>query len=602
MKIWAFFFLAIVSCSTAPVIIPPQGTDLIRAAPDPILRVISEERPACLGMLRTFCDNLYAPTNQGTLAISLKGTALEVRKGQTANDFSQVYFEYAETQIRFRERLPADFRSILANLGYFGKLRSYLSRKPRRVMTLEDRSEVIRVAHEIESLWKSAIGEATLKRMEKIHPGYSSIREDLIPMELTYEATRVRGNLVSEIAKAVWTEHPKWKEVENQFSEVREAFLHIIQNHAGLSPDIKRDWSERIQASRLIVPGSDPEVDMHACSRTEENAYYYTNRNYLTVCAGDFNSEDVRHTLSHELAHSLDFNRSLTIFEGLSPLGVRLSQLRKNNCAAEAFSCAEWRAFKDAFSEDVRALEKFEIQLPEFQSCLKGGPTISPIPDDYLARVAKERAQKAISGLAEKNAFLRMISKALPAPNGKSQKNPMYLNPCGYYVWDSTTDLFDEELTGLLFFTSEYRCGADLPSPDRFQKALEKALDMQTELFYERMKVEGEFSSKTRLNADGYASSPTERFADALAGLVFARLLEKEPDIVKRRAFYLENNAWLCQRPSLQQSMPLEAGIQRKFYVESHSEESLRQKELLPEEIRKALQCEKDFELDECQI
>jgi hypothetical protein len=438
--------------------------------------------------------------------------------------------------------------------------------------------------------------------MEKKYPGYSRIREDLIPLELIHEAFRVRSVLVSEIAKAVWTEHPKWKEVELQFQEVKDAFLSVIQNHPRLPIEIKKDWTERILASRLIVPGSDPEVDMQACSRTEENAYYYTTKNYLTVCAGDFNSEDVRHTLSHELAHSLDFSRSLTIFESQSPLGVGLNRLRSNSCGSEAFSCSEWEEFKNSYSQGIRELENFSVQLPEFQACLKGKETASPIPEDYLWRVAKERAQRSISNLAEKNTFLRVISKELPAPNGKQQKNPLYLNPCGYYVWDSATDLFDEGLLGLLFFTNEYRCTPELSAPDRFQKALVRAMDMQTELFKGRMKVEGAFSSRMRLNADGYASSPTERFADALAGLVFSHLLLQERDVVKRRAFYLQNNAWLCQQPSIQQSMPLEAGIQKQFYVEAHSEDSLRQKELLPEEIRAALQCEKDFELKECRL
>lgn len=595
-------FIAIACASVEQSATDNPTTATSQVLQSPILRTISEERPPCLGMVKTFCENLYSPSNQGTLAVPLAGAAIEIKKGQTENDFSQVYFEYAETQIKFRDRLPRDFRTILSHLKYFQKLKVYLSRKPRTVMTLEERADVVRLAHEIEALWNAAISESSLKRMERKYPGYSRIKEDLIPLELKHESSRVRNILLSEIAKAVWAEHPKWNEVERQFQDVRDAFIHVISNQPSLSKEIKEDWLERIRASSLIVPGSDPEVDMLACSRTEENAYYYTNKNYLTVCAGDFNSEDVRHTLSHELAHSLDFSRSLTIFESRSPLGVRLSQLRNASCSAENFSCERWADFRSTFEESTKALANFKVQLPEFQSCLKVKKTTSPIPEDYLVRVAKEKAQKAISDLAEKNAFLRMISSELPAPNGKPQKNPMYLNPCRYYLWDSALDLFDEELSGLLFFTSEYRCTQNLPSPDRFQLAVERTMEMETTLFLARMKAEGEYSSRNRLNADGYASSPMERFADSMAGLVFAHLLEKESDIVKRRAMYLGNIAWLCQKPSLQQVLPLEAGIQRKFYIESHSEDSQRQKELLPEEIRKALRCEKDFEMQECRL
>jgi len=574
----------------------------LHAIENPIVRAISEARPPCLGMVRTFCENLYAPANQGTIALPLKGVALEIKKGQTDNDFSHVYFEYADTQIKFKDRLPRDFRNTLTQMRYFQKLKSYLSRKPRQVMTVEERADVIRLAHEIEALWNAAIVEANLTRMEKKHPGYSQIRENLIPIELKHESTRVRSILISEIAKAIWTENPKWKQVELQFQEVKDAFAQVISRHPSLPDDVKADWLERIRSSRLVVPGSDPEVDMLACSRTEENAYYYTNKNYLTVCAGDFNSEDVRHTLSHELAHSLDLSRSLTIFESHSSLGKNLSRLKDNSCSQTAFSCKNWRDFKDGFEASIKGLGDFKVQLPQFQGCLKGRTTLSPIPEEYLQRVAREKAQKTIADLAEKNAFLRMISTEIPAPNGKPQKNPMYLNACRYYLWDSSLDIFDEGVSALLFFTSEYRCAQDLDGPTRFQQAVEKTLEMQSSLFFSRMKAEGEFSSRSRLNTDGYASSPTERFADSLAGLVFAHLLEKESDIVRRRAMYLANVAWSCQKPSLQQVMPLEAGIQKKFYVESHSEDSLRQRELLPLEIQEALQCEKDFEMKECRL
>lgn len=604
---WLIYFVTTVfccACASLKTSISSSSTEVetTTVPQNPIIRKINEDHPKCLAMVKTFCDSLYDPSNQGMLVLPFKGTSLEIRKGQTANDFSQTYFEYAETQIRFRNRLPKDFKNILTQLNYFQKLRAYLSRKPRTRMTLEDRTDVIRLAHEIEALWNAAINEASLKRMEGKYPGYSQIQENLISVELRNEGSRVRSILLSEIAKAVWAEHPKWKQVESQFQEVKDAYIAVVSSHPSIPQEIKLDWLERIRTSRLIVPGSDPEVDMLACSRTEENAYYYTDKNYLTVCAGDFNSVEVRHTLAHELGHSLDISRTLTIFESRSPLGVSLRELRQRNCSKEKFSCDVWKFFKDNFNEYEKDLEDFKVQLPKFQTCLKGKKTTSPIPEDYLRRVSKEKAQSTISELAGKNAFLRMISRELPTPNGKSQANPMYLNPCGYFLWDSSVNLFDEDLLGLLFFTSEYRCSADLPGPDRFQKAVEKALEMEDSLIYARMKVEGEFSSRNRLNLDGYSSSPVERFADALSGLVFTYLLEREPDIAKRRALYLANNAWLCQRPSIQQSLPLEAGIQRKFWVESYSEDTQRQKELLPVGIRQALRCEKDFEIEECRL
>jgi hypothetical protein len=78
--------------------------------------------------------------------------------------------------------------------------------------------------------------------------------------------------------------------------------------------------------------------------------------------------------------------------------------------------------------------------------------------------------------------------------------------------------------------------------------------------------------------------------------------LKKQKKVEKRRALYLANIAWLCPKPSLQELMPREARIQKQYYNEPHSDDFLRQKELLPEEIRTVLHCQKDFELQECPL
>lgn len=566
------------------------------------MRQIAEQKPSCLGMVRTFCQNLYRPENQGKMVLPLAPETLEIRKGKTANDFSQAYYEFALSEIHNREQLPKGFRERLVQRNYFRKLREYLSRKPARKMTLEDRIEILRLADEIDSIWSSAIQETVLKRMEKKYPGYSSLPEDLVPLELKHEANRIRAILISEIATAVWTDHPNWKKVEKQFEEVRRTFHDVIQRHLDLPKDVKRDWLKRLASVRLVLPGSDPEVDMYSCTKTEDNAYYYTHKNYLTVCAGDFNAEDIRQTLAHELAHSLDLDRSMTIHENESKLGVAIAALRKDSCTPKTYNCLDWQKFKENYVTNYADFDRFSLQVPELHACLKNRSTKSPIPEEYLQRVAREEVQDTVSVLAEQNTFLRIITPELPMPDGSFQKNPMYLNPCGYYLWDHQSHPFDEELSLLLFFTSEYRCSPELPNDVRFKHAIEEATELQKTLVYSRVRREGEFSTRWRLNADGYAASPVERFADALASEVFADILHKIKSVEKRRALYLANVAWLCPRPSLQQMLPHEARIQTQFYNDAHSDDFQRQKELLPEVIRDAIVCQKDFDTAECPI
>lgn len=595
--VW-LLLIAVAACTHSRISDSPAPTEDAEMP----FRFINEDKPPCLGMVKSFCKSLYSPSNLGKLNIPLRNESFEIRRGKTDNDFSQAYYEYAQTQLRFRDQLPREFRAILAQRSYFEKLKAYLARKPRKEMSLEDRVATLRLAGEIDAIWNGAMNETVLKRMERKFRGFSRMSEDSIPIELVNEGKRVRSTLVAEISKAIWIDHPNWKRVERTFATVKDAYRVFIAKNQTLSPEIREDWMERINSIRLMVPGGDPEMDMYDCSRTEENAYYYAKRNYLTVCAGDFNAEDITQTIAHEMAHALDVNRSLVIHEARSELGRQLDSLRERSCNGAQYSCGEWKRFKQYLPQYTSELATFTPQIPEFNSCLKARGTRGSLTEDYIERVAKEDVQDAVSTLAENHVFLRMLTPEIPMMDGSQTSNPAHMNPCGYYLWDNITPPFQEDLTLLMFFTTEYRCSPELAPEKRFQEAIEKAKEMQTEIVAARIRTEGEFSPRWRLNADGYAAPPGERFADALAGIVFSSILKKETDVGKRRATYLSNTGWLCSKPSLRHLLPQEAAILKQYYAEPHSENTIRQQELLSTDIREALACELDFEAKECTL
>lgn len=590
----------VVSCSHTPMTTTYVETPT--ASDAPALRFINEIEPPCLGMVQSFCKSLYAPGNWGRLQIPLPTETYEIRRGQTTNDFTQVYYEYAQSQLRQRDRFPPEFRSALLQRNYFQKLRAYLARKPRREMSIEDRVEMLRLSGEIESIWSGALLETVLKRMEKRFPGYSRTPEDFMPLELANESKRERGRLVAEISKAIWLDHPNWQRVQKRFEQVRAAYRKVIKQHPNLSEEIKTDWLARLDSVRLMVPGGDPEAEMYDCSRTEENAYYYTKKNYITVCAGDFNAEDMAQTLAHEMAHAFDIDRSIAIYEAKSELGSQIEALRRRSCGPIRYSCADWDQFKEALPERTEALENFKPQAEEFNACLQPRSVSQDMDSDYVDRIAHEDAQDSVSSLAQRQVFLRMISPKLPLPDGSKRTNPAFMNPCGYFLWENPTPPFDEELSLLLFFTAEYRCTDNLTPGVRFQKAIETATRLQAQIVAARIRMEGQFSSRWRLNADKNAASPTERFADVLSGLAMGQLLKDEPLVEKRRATFLANTAWLCAKPSLRHALPKEAAILKQFYAEPHSETFIRQQEVFSPEIREALQCQLDFEPKECRL
>ncbi len=564
---------------------------------------ITAHHPQCLGMVQHFCQSLFSADHQGSLEFDIDQNHYEVRLGETSNDFKQKDYEYLSAKVQGWWRLPSDLREALSSRNLLEKIKAYLAHSSRQNMSLSERIRTMRADEEIDVMWNSAVHETLLIRMEKNFPGYAKIKEDYIPLELKYESQRQLKLLEAEVAKAIWGHHKNWQKVEVRFEHVRQAYREVIPTLPGLSDELKKEWLERINAIKLIIPGSDPEIDADACTKNENNAYFYTEKNELTVCAGDFNTEEIGQTLAHEIAHALDVDRTRFLFQENSVGGRAFHALKDMNCSRKPLDCESWQNQKTHFTENIRELEKFKPQLESFNSCLQDRDVHPTIDEEYLSRIAREQVEAVAGDLAERNVFLRLISPRIPLPDGSSQANPMYLNPCGYYLWDNQTYPVDEDASMLLFFTAEYRCSKAADRDVKFKSAIDTAQELQSELTRAHLKIEGKFSSHERLNLDGFAAPSAEKFADAIGLKVFAHMLkEDDANVHRRRARYLVNNSWLCRRPSLQQLYPTEARIQKSYYVEPHSEHSQRQKDLLSAEMREALDCEPDFESRECRF
>ncbi len=203
---------------------------------------------------------------------------------------------------------------------------------------------------------------------------------------------------------------------------MRDVFKKVVSDQKHLAPELKKDWLARLDSIKLMIPGADPEVDMGNCFRDEANAYYYREENYITVCAGDFNSEEIEQTIAHEMAHALDVGRTRYLYQVNSPVGSVLDDIKNMSCDRTQFSCEKWTTTKAAFPSHLNYLMAFKPQVKEFNQCLQEKQVKSSIPDDYLARVARESVEGTVSDLAKRNVFLRVISPELPLPNGTSQK------------------------------------------------------------------------------------------------------------------------------------------------------------------------------------
>jgi len=563
-------------------------------------QVFVGEHPQCKSMLDGYCTYLYSPDVLGNLEVKRPDDPIHVLQGETANEFTQVFYNYAMAKLQNRRFLPHDFYQALERANYFEKMEKFLARRSRQQMTKAQRLSSDATDYELGSLWSAAINETVLNRMDVKFPGFHNLPDYLIPVELDLERTRLRRSLTSEIARSIWRNNKNWQKVEHGFAKLQDSFVEMIAR-LDIPEALRKEWTEKILTIQLVMPGALPAISDEMCSTTTVNAYYYTNLNMLTVCAGDFNSEDAIQTLAHEMAHALGIDREQFLFESNSSFGRDLASLRGDLCTKETFSCDKWTQYKAGFEKEIDGLSAFQPSVPEFQRCLKRRETPKKLSDDDVQRFARALVSSRMSDLASSGRFLRITKPDLPMINGKTQKNPNYLNPCSYYLFSHGQESIDDDLTTLMYFTAEYRCSDQKPS-ERMKTALEVAKTMTARVFEGSLRMEGEFSPRDQLENEGFSSPPYERFADVIGSYAMAQYLAHLPFEWDRQNKFLASSSWQCSRPSLATHFPEESAVEKEYVLDAHAEGDQRRMELFSTPIRKVIGCEKDFEFKECSL
>lgn len=593
------FALNLTSCSH-DVLAPVAKTQ------DPLRSFSSDQffngrvKPLCKALFDSYCSYLYSPEAMGNIEVKRNTASISILQGETKNQFSQVYFKYSIAKLRNKRLLPHDFSNALTKNLYFEKLRAFLDRTPRERMTVQQRLEAEQTGYELSYLWSSALNETVLSRMVHRYSGFHRIADQMVPVELDLERRRQRRELISDISKAIWRDDSNWQKVEDGFTSLQHSYAKII-DQLDLDNQLKSEWISRIKEIKLVLPGSMPSISDDECSTTTINAYYFTYLNVLTVCAGDFNSEDILQTLAHEMGHALGIDRTQYLFEMKSDLGKSVSELRGNVCAPEKFSCDSWKTFKSGFAQNIAQLDSYQPELPEFERCLKRRPTTKVLGPEEIRKYSMGYVADRISSLAGSDRFLRITKSEVPMRNGKKQKNPNYLNPCSYYLWSKGEEPIDDELSTLMFFTAEYRC-SDGTAPERLKNSIDLSREFSERIQEATLKIEGEFSSRPELEHDGFASPPFERFADVIGSYAMAELLKEMPDQWDRQNRYLASSSWQCSEPSIETNYPIESAIENQYVFDSHTEGDIRKKELFSTPIREVIGCQKDFEFKECTL
>ena len=568
----------------------------------PVHEARSGGEPGCLEMIDDYCDSLYTPGSEGNLIIhKKKGTPIHILQGKTRNGLHQVFAELAQSKIRNQEYFPKDFLTILRAHRYFQRLENILHREPFERMNLTDRIEAAEDEAEADHIWTLAIKDALILRLTARFPEYPKTPYDLQPPEMQHFEVMERRILLASIASATWRDHPNWARVTYQFEKLRKSYLDVIAK-LPIPGALKAQWSSRIRSVSLVLPGSIPEIMDQDCSTTTINAFYFSTHNVITVCAGDFNSEEILLTLTHEMSHALDNDRSLYLFFKESTISKGLENLNRQMClsATKKISCPDWKHLKEIRNQGLAELSRYQPALPALFRCLKKDPTSRALDEDAAKHYAMLAVKDRIRKLADEEAFIRLTQPKLPLSNGRRVLNPSYLNPCHYLQTAWTTEDLNGELSFLTAFTAEYTC-SEIPDPaDRLKESLNF-----TQHFFEGVETsmilsEGEFSERKALIEDDYASPSSERFADFMGSRVMAEHLKEVQSLWDRRMTFLASNSWQCPGPSLSTEFPKETAILRRYLLDSHTDGDDRKKEILSSPIREVLACEPDFDWNEC--
>lgn len=554
----------------------------------------------CKSILDNYCGRLYSPEASGNLLIDQR-LPIQILRGETSNQIRQVYVKYAQAKLRNRFKLPPDFQERLWQNAYFEKLENFIHRNPIPKMTLGERLNTERLEAELSFLWDSSIDQTIVMRMSRKYPGYHRIPERTMPIEYTIEERRTRRILISEISRAIWREDANWKKVEDDFRLLKVSFLDLF-DRLDVSAELRDSWKKKIESVELVLPGSSPAIADEECSATNVNAYYYKYLNLITVCAGDFNSEDIVLTLAHEMSHALGVDRDLVTFLSNTVLNRKMVGLRENICdSRQQIRCDDWRSFKGSLSQDLLEIARFAPELPELNRCLKKTSSSKEMTEADVARIADSVATTRISSLASSNVFLRIIEKQVPMRSGRMQNNPNYMNPCGYYPWSSKKETPDDELYTLLFFTAEYQCSEGSKN-ERMKNAIEVAKRLSAGIMTAVVSREGEFSGRAEVVAEGFGSPPFERFADVVGAYAVAQYLKRYQEVAERRTKFLASSTWLCGEPSVETHFPELSKIEQEYSMTPHSQRDVRKMEVLAPPVRETLQCKMDFAFDECRL
>ncbi len=574
----------------------------------PAAPVTPKNGKGCADLIDQHCSDLFKTSTDpkdprpGNREFTIAGEKASLKFGDSEKGISLGLISFIDRKLEARNNPPPDFHAALEKEGYYTdlqKLKNEANLVPRSIQNLNAFSKMV---SKIGEKHNDALENASIQRVESKFPGYSTKENPTVEEEFFF--SDAKESIVKDSSENLWKGTEKWANVEKQFNEMQLNFVEYLKERKTLSPALKKAWIEKIRSVKLVYPDN---LDGSSCASTDANAFYRPDHNTFTVCAGFFNAtDDFRVVIAHELGHAID------------PLTQQLDQERKTSGSKAMIALREEVCNNAPLATCPKSFLKFnhvntlnpmlaELKFPErapesFYQCLRYNKKLKPFSDLSPRYTAENLDRDTRADMADKNLFLTLTQPEIINENGRKEKNPYYLNPCGKKSVKANEVSIDSE--DEVIFVAAYLCSSEKNPVKRLEAAEKVYKDISVKIYEKKMQVGQSYSGYPALIGGGYAENVGERFADSLASGVYARWLKQthKDSLEDRRKQSLLGLSFFCDRPSINQAFPDESQWQKKRSYEPHSSGRERLLEFLRSDLRESLACDKDFVREECSL
>jgi hypothetical protein len=559
-----------------------------------------EDKKGCVGQFESFCKELYSDKNKGNMDVLLPNKeTINIRLSKTNERNENSIFEaYNQAKLESKDNLPADFKAELDKKDYFKDLAEYTNLVKQKTVggIKEDQAKL----GDLNYTWRHALDNVVTARTEKVIPGYSSKEVDRLTYqdELTFQ--RNADQLRVQINSSIWKNNPAWKKIEFEFKNVKGEYIKYLSENKTLSDSTRKKMIEKMKSVELILPGTNINSVDDECAQTENNAYYDSTINKLTVCAGRFSIPGIA-VMGHELSHAIDPNILLRDDINNSDVSKHFENYLKQSCSETKPKCEDWINLKKELT-NFKA-DKKPYYSEKYLQCLRQKKLTAWPEKSVLNDITSMDVNSFIDNLARNNVLLALAAPEIRNRSGEKEKNNLYMNICESFGVKYEKFNLNSRLVAGLAYVTEYRCSNQKTDSDKLTAATNEAKALAIQFQNNSLEAENSLTGNSEMIRRGYSSPLGEKVADNIGLNVASRVINKRfKDTETRKKIFFSAGSVHCDGYTLQSDYPSLAVAQKAFSSEPHSQNYNRRRELMTKDIRTVLGCEKDFDMQDCEL